>query len=101
MVILFNLLTGELLYRQPSPSDIGFRYFVLARGISRTPVNERTVEVLMDLEGAEQTALWKVASRCLHLSPEVLDVLDHVLRVAMQERWTTDDIATSAFLNPK
>lgn len=99
VVILFNLLTGELLYRQPSPSDIGFRYFVLARGISQTPVNERTVEVLTDLEGAEQMALWKIASRCLQLSPEVLEILDQVLRVAMQERWTTEEIATSAFMN--
>jgi serine/threonine protein kinase len=100
IVILFNLLTGEILYRQPSPSDIGFRYFVLAGGISKTPVNERTVEVLMDLEGADQMALWKIASRCLHLSPEVLEILDQVLRVAMQERWTTDEISVSAFMNP-
>lgn len=100
IVILFNLLTGEILYRQPSPSDLGFRYFVLARGISRTPVNERTVEVLMDLEGAEQMALWKIASRCLQLSPHVLEILDQVLRVAMQERWTAEDIAASPFLRP-
>jgi serine/threonine protein kinase len=99
VVILFNLLTGEILYREPIPSDINFRYFILARGISQTPANERTVEVLMGLEGAEQTALWKIASRCLHLSPEVLEILDQVLRVAMQERWTTDEISASAFMN--
>lgn len=98
VVILFNLLTGEILYRQPDPSDIGFRYFVLARGISQTPVNERTVEVLMDLEDAEQIALWRIASRCLQFSSEVLEIFDQVLRVAMQERITAEEIATSAFL---
>ncbi len=101
VVILFNLLTGEILYRQPSPSDIGFRYFVLARGISQTPVNERTIEVLMDLEGVEQMALWKIASRCLEFSPEVLEIFDNVFRVAMQERWTTEQIVASAFLAPR
>jgi len=98
VVIFFNLLTGELLYRNPTPSDINFRYFILARGISSTPVNERTVEVLMGLEGAEQTELWKIASRCLHMSPEVLEILDRVLRVALHERWTTDDIVRSPFI---
>lgn len=98
IVILFNLLTGEVLYRLPSPGDISFRYFILARGISQTPVNERTVEVLMELEDAEQMSLWQVASRCLHLSPDVLQVLDKVLRVGMHERWTSSDICKSAWM---
>lgn len=102
VVILFNLLTGEILCREPHPGDLGFRYCILARGISQTPVNERTVEVLMDLEGqAEQIGLLRIAARVLELSPQVLEVFDGVLRVAMQERWTTDDIANSAFMrNP-
>lgn len=98
-IILFNLLTGEILYTIPHPSDVGFRYFVLARGISQTPTNEKTVEVLQELEEAEQTFLWKIASRCLNLSQEALQVLDQVLRVAMYERWTSEDIERSPFLN--
>lgn len=100
VVTLFNLLTGEFLYRTPIPSDIQFRYFVLARGISRTPMNELTIEILQDLEGAEQMSLWKVASKCLQLSPEVIEVLDQVLRISPQERWNVDSVATSNFMNP-
>eukprot|EP00934_Nitzschia_sp_Nitz4_P008045 Nitzschia sp. Nitz4//scaffold36_size144017//37676//38815//NITZ4_003074-RA/size144017-processed-gene-0.35-mRNA-1//1//CDS//3329549420//8035//frame0 len=99
VVILFNLLTGEVLYRMPHPSDLGFRYFILARGISRTPMNERTVEVLMDLEESERTALWRIVAHCLNLSPEVTDILDGVLRVAMDERWTMEEVASSTWVN--
>jgi serine/threonine protein kinase len=97
-VTLFNLLTGEILYRMPHPGDIMFRYFILARAISRTPVNERTVEVLMELEDAEQTSLWSVASKCMSLSHEVLDLLEGVLRMSMQDRWTSDDVANCPWM---
>ena len=99
-IILFNLLTGEILYHIPHPSDLGFRYFVLARGISQTPVNERTVEILMELEETEKTLLWKIASRCLDLSQEALQVLDQVLRVATHERWDSFQVSQSAFFAP-
>jgi serine/threonine protein kinase len=93
VVVLFNLLTGEILYELPHPEDLLFRYFVLARGVSRTPMNERTYEILMDTgETAEQTALCKMTQKCMDLSPEVLELLESVLKVAPQERWTTEQV---------
>jgi serine/threonine protein kinase len=100
VLTLFYLLTGEILYLIPQPTDLCFCYFVLARGISRTPSNEMFTEILQDLEGAKRMSFWRVASKCLQLSPEALEVLDNVLRMSPQERWDVDAVAASAFMNP-
>merc|ERR1712157_666916 len=42
-ICLYNMLTNQVLYHIPLPVDISFRYFLLARGLSDQPVNERTV----------------------------------------------------------
>jgi serine/threonine protein kinase len=94
-VILFNLLTGEILYELPHPSNLLFRYFLLARGISNTSsINERMVEILMELEeeNPERIAIWNVAQKVMALNPDALQVLDGVLRVPPSERWSLEDI---------
>jgi serine/threonine protein kinase len=87
-VILFNMLTGEVLYEIPHFNNILFRYFILARGISSTTLNERMMEILMDLEDGEQTSLWRKAQVVMALRPDYLELLDGMLRVAPQQRWT-------------
>ncbi|KAL3906005.1 MAG: hypothetical protein SGILL_009451 [Bacillariaceae sp.] len=90
-VILFNMLTGQIGWRSPMPSDILFRYLVLARGLHRYPANERTVEILSN-ERSDQSPLKKLAQKCLGLSPEVLDLLSGVLHANYYERWSTDQV---------
>lgn len=85
-VILFNLLTGEILYKLPHPSDLLFRYFLLGKGLSQNPVNERTTEVLMEVKGGDKTSLWNVTQKVLALNDSVLSLLEAMLRVQSSER---------------
>lgn len=91
-VILFNLVTGEILCEVPHPSNLLFRYLVLARGLSRIPENERTIEILMDLEEPERSSLQRVAEKCIALSPEVIDLMEGILRVSVTDRWNIVDV---------
>jgi serine/threonine protein kinase len=109
-VILFNLLTGEILYEFPHPSNLLFRYFLLARGIassnsgdgcSSSINNERTVEILMELEEKNpdhRIAIWNVAQKVMALNPKALQVLDGVLRVPPRDRWSLEDILQSPWV---
>ena len=98
VVTFFNLLTGQILYYLPYHTDLKFRYFILARGIARTPMNELINEILMELDESKRLPLTSITSKCLELSPEVLEVFDHVLIMAPNERWGLDDVASSSFM---
>jgi serine/threonine protein kinase len=103
IVVLFNLLTGELLYRVPVPQDLSFRYFIQAGGVSSTPQNERTVEILLDLadddeDSSSRQELWNKAQKCLGLSPEVLELLQGVLQVTPHNRWTEHQVETCLWM---
>ena len=100
-VILFNCLVGEIMYEFPSPSNILFRYLILAKGLSNTPVNERTVEILMEADPADRSSLQSIAGKCMTLNPNILKLLEGMLRVSSQERLTMEDINRSAWMrNP-
>jgi serine/threonine protein kinase len=104
IIILFNLLTGEILFKMPVPQDLSFRYFIQAGGLSSTPQNERTVEILLDLaddndeDSSIRQDLWNKAQKCLGLSPEVLDLLQGVLQVTPQNRWTGHQVETCQWM---
>ena len=51
-VILYTLLTGHPLYRMPHPTDLLFRYHILAEGLLPT-LNEEVVEILQDVVSPE------------------------------------------------
>jgi serine/threonine protein kinase len=99
-IILFNLLTGEILYEQPHPENLLFRYFLLGKGISRTPVNERTTEILMELPDGDgqRTSLWNMAQKVLALDESVLDLLEGMLHIKSQERLTSTQIQAHAWM---
>merc|ERR1712157_286690 len=110
-ICLYNMLTNQVLYHIPLPVDISFRYFLLARGLSDQPVNERTVEVLMDLNrpgvtnnnGPQQELLRKAIAH-LNMSPEAMEVLQNLLEISPSQRWTLaqameSDFCTMAFDN--
>mmetsp|Transcript_11828 Transcript_11828/g.21867 ORF Transcript_11828/g.21867 Transcript_11828/m.21867 type:complete len:383 (+) Transcript_11828:167-1315(+) len=95
-VILFNLVTGEVGWTEPFPGNLLFRYFLLAGGLSRSPANERTVEILMD-EPAE-SPLKNLVRKCLSLSPEVLDLIEGMLKISADERWNIDQVLRSSWI---
>ena len=86
-VILFNLLTGAILYRKPIPDDLNFRYFVMARGFYGP--NRLMAEILMDLDHGDPRAntLLALIPVVNALNPEALRLLDGGLRLAPADRW--------------
>lgn len=46
IIILYNLCTNHILYIQPTPHDVLFLYYLIAKGLSSTPINEMTIDVL-------------------------------------------------------
>ena len=92
ILVLFNLLTGEFLYEEPTPENIKFKYFVLARGLSRTPMNEQLMEMLMtemnNVREKERDTIDRTIRKILQLSPEVRELLENVFKMTPHERWT-------------
>lgn len=90
-VILYSLLTGYPLYRVPHPSDILFRYYILAGGL-KPGLNEDAVEVMEDAFGggneAEQDNLLARAMANLAVPPDALEVLTNLLHLSPAARWS-------------
>lgn len=102
-MVLYNLLTNVILYELPHPSDISFRYYILARGLSSRPINERTVDILSELfdpgqEQVAQAALMQRAIAHLDLGPSALQLLEHVLEMNPAHRWTLAQAIDSDFV---
>lgn len=95
-VILFNLITGEIAWHKSLPNDTRFRYLVLAKGLSRVPMNERTIEIL-DREPSTSD-LKSLADKCVNLNPAVADLLEGILRLDPKERWNTEEAKNCLWL---
>jgi len=95
-VILFNLVTGEIAWQQCLPNDLRFRYLVLAGGLSRIPMNERTIEILNQEPIA--SSLRSLAEKCVDLNPAVSDLLEGILRLDPNQRWNTTQAKTCLWL---
>lgn len=96
VIILFNLLTGEIAWETSLPHDVRFRYLVLAGALSRMPVNERTVEILADEPVTSSLRL--LAEKCLDLNPNVADLLGGVLKLDPNQRWKTQQVQNCLWL---
>ena len=91
-VIVFNLLTGCMLYKHPVPDDMLFRYFVLANGLSRCPYNVLTREVVSGLHDTHvRTTIMNLSQKCAALSPEILQLFEGCFCIAPYKRWTIQD----------
>jgi serine/threonine protein kinase len=94
-VLLYNLLTGQVLYEIPHFANISYRYFLLAGGLGSRPINERTVEILMDAHTfgdtedgqRRQHRLLTQAMAHLNLSPQAVVLLENLLDVDPSARW--------------
>lgn len=107
MVVLYNLFTNQVLYHLPHPCDISFRYFVLAKGLSSHPVNERTVEVLMELNrpgentgarGSEARDLLNRAMAHLNFGRNAIRLLERAFAINPVDRWTLADVIESKYV---
>jgi len=91
--ILYSLLTTCYLFSKPCHTDIMFRYFVMARGLSNEPLNERTIEVMIDVfqnrsDEADQQSLLSRAMAHVQISPTALNLLQNILELAPSDRYT-------------
>ena len=101
--ILYNLLTTLRLFLQPHPSDVLFRYFLMADGLSNNPMNHRTVEVLIDTfqannENNDRQALLERAMAHLRLSKDAMTLLRGMLQIHPRDRWTLAQILESEWM---
>jgi serine/threonine protein kinase len=91
--ILYNLLCGCYLFHMPFPTDILFRYFIMAKGLSNTPLNERTVEVMLDVfRGSDHVEdrqpLLTRAMKHIQMSPTAVNLFEHMLDMNPANRFS-------------
>jgi serine/threonine protein kinase len=102
-VILYNLLTNQVLYRRPHYVDISYKLYVLARGLSSNNHNERTVEVLSEVcqNGALHSEYNELVNRAiahLNLSREAVQLLENLLEHDPFRRWSLAQAIESDFV---
>ena len=100
-VILYNLLTSRPLYRFPHPSDIFFRYNILAEAAFSPALNERAIEVLqgVDENGEFFCLLMKnVMANLNYIGPASAELLKHSFEIDPQFRWTLQQVIQSHYV---
>jgi serine/threonine protein kinase len=118
VVSLFNLLTGQRPYLQACPSDIGFRYCILAGAFAENIANERVMDLLQDMDYTADTyypedipdrarvqisfrdtmVLATLVPRVMALSPPALELFHNCLRANPQDRWTMEEMLTCEWM---
>ncbi|EEC45145.1 predicted protein [Phaeodactylum tricornutum CCAP 1055/1] len=103
LVILYNLLTSQVLYEVPHPVDVRFRYFILAKALSSTPMNEMAVQAMIDIFGAEgsrqqQHHILSNAMANLNIGPAAMEIFEKCFRVSPAERWTLAQVIESKYI---
>jgi serine/threonine protein kinase len=107
LVVLYNLSTNQVLYQLPHYSDIAFRYFLLAKGLSNHPVNERTIEVLMELNqpgtsdnrnNRDAQDLLARAMKHLGFGRYLLQLFEHGLAINPGQRFTLANTIESDYV---
>ena len=100
-VTLYALLTGQVLYKMPHPTDISFSYFILHGGL-RPGLNEKLVEILEEAfqpdRNHDKENLMTIAMANLSLSPDALELLLNLLAFNPANRWTLMQACDSAWV---
>mmetsp|Transcript_32609 Transcript_32609/g.49140 ORF Transcript_32609/g.49140 Transcript_32609/m.49140 type:complete len:410 (+) Transcript_32609:56-1285(+) len=91
--ILYCLLTKYCLFSRPYHNDIMFRYFIMAKGLSNEPLNERTVEILIDVfqncnDEADRQSLLIRAMAHVSKSAASINLLQKMLGLVPADRYT-------------
>ena len=107
VLILYGMLTNVPLYRRPdAQTDISYRFYVLAGGITQNPVNELIVEILNDLlyEPGDQEQqrnrhiLLDQSQAHLGLPPRAQNLFHNFFRINPSERWTLAQVMESDYV---
>lgn len=102
MLIAYNCLTGQVLYRRASPTDWSYQFFVLAGGLTADALNEQAMEVLEDMgDNADAVTIRRVQEQAMaHMAfgQRVRDLLSNVLSNAPHERWTLGQVLRCAYI---
>jgi serine/threonine protein kinase len=105
IIIVFELLTGRHPYRLPLQQDLLYLYFVWAGGISTTPDNDRSRLLLQQMVNSPALVrsrqfeeLDELARKVENFSPELLQLFENTLCVSSEQRWTADQILSSAWM---
>lgn len=116
VVSLFCLLTGQLIYNRPVVADVGYRYAILARGLSNDMTNEMAMEVIEDMDFAgeeldltgesaqrhtlqDTMLLNMIVPKIMMLSPQVRELFQNSLQNDAQSRWNLEQILRSDWMN--
>ena len=100
-VILYNLLTSRPLYRFPHPSDIFFRYNILAEAAFSPALNERAIEVLQGVDENNEffcLLMKNVMANLNYIGPASAELLKHSFEIDPQYRWTLQQVLDSHFV---
>ena len=98
--ILYNLVGGQMLFYQPFPADVLFKYFVMAKGLSNAPLNSRTIEITLEVfqsdhHTRDRQPLLTRAMANIQLSPSLTHLLEHMLDMNPANRFTLAQCLTS------
>lgn len=94
-VVLFELLTGEKLYKIPSPYDLSFQYFIWAGGLTNSPPDAQHLlqqPLLRDVAILVNTHVCK-------MSPELKELFENTLCVEASRRWGVEQVLECDWLN--
>ena len=107
LLILYAMLTNVPLYRRPdAQTDISYRFYVVAGGITHNPTNELIVEILNDVldEAADQEQLQNrhilldQSQAHLGLPPKAQTLFNHFFHINPSERWTLAQVMESDYV---
>ena len=98
-LLLYNMLTGHILYRIPHPTDVKFRFFILARALSSNPMNPVAMQAMKEImEQDEHHSIVQLAIVQRKISPRAMCVLENVLNINPSERWTLAQVVESDYV---
>lgn len=97
-VVLFELLTGEMLYKIPSPYDLSFQYFVWAGGLTNSPPPDAKhllrQPILRDVSLLEVNHVHK-------MTPELKELFENTLCVEASRRWGVEQVLECEWFKTK
>lgn len=108
-VTIYNLMTNQILYYQPHPTDLLFRYNILAGGLSNRPHNQLTVLVVQeamaedekkgDAKNQLQKRLFLRAMAHMNMKQSALTMFERLLAPQAEQRWTLAQASDSEYIS--
>jgi len=100
MVSLYILITGlPYLYRFPRPSDVLFRYCIMARGLSRDRHNQLVQEIANEVDSKEDAHMLNTVSQQItNMEIDLLELFENSFSLSPEQRWGSEQAAQSRWM---